>query len=364
MDKKCEKNGCNNDGKFHCPICRKQNKSLSYFCSQECFKSAYPYHKMKHNPEPDSRFKGFDFTGPLRPGFTSPQCKVPDDILKPDYANDPEGRSPCEEAEGFGIEIKTPEEVEKMRKACKMGREVLDAASSALKVGVTTDYIDQIVFNECMKRKIYPSPLNYYKFPKSVCTSVNEVVCHGIPDNRPLENGDVVNLDITVYVDGYHGDLNETFMIGEGSEKDWELIETTYNCMKAGIEILKPGTFVREIGNQITPIANKHGFSVVRDYCGHGIGKLFHCNPTVPHYKGNKGKGVLQPNMTLTVEPMINAGHWKQIGWPDNWTSVTEDGSRSAQFEHTILITENGYEILTNGKYGNDLTFDRKRFQR
>lgn len=176
---------------------------------------------------------------------------------------------------------------------------------------------------------------------------MNEVICHAIPDSRPLENGDILNLDITVYHKGFHSDLNETYFVGEVDEESKRLVKVSRECLEKAIQIVKPGALYREIGNVIAKHAEENGFSVVRTYCGHGIGKLFHSNPTVPHYANNKAFGVMQPGHTFTIEPMISQGTHKDVKWPDNWTAVTQDGKRSAQFEHTLLVTEAGVEILT-----------------
>jgi len=234
-----------------------------------------------------------------------------------------------------------------MREACRIAREVLDIGGRAVAVGVTTDQIDEAVHKACIERGAYPSPLKYRLFPKSVCTSVNEVVCHGIPDSRPLESGDIVNIDVTVYYKGYHGDVNETYPVGEINDESRRLIEAAYESMMKGIAICKPGVPVEEIGNVIEDYVNPLGFVPNRRYCGHGIGRLFHTDPCVCHYAHSKTPGVLKAGMVLTVEPMIQAGKSGDELWPDDWTVVTKDGKRSAQFENTILITEDGAEILT-----------------
>ena len=180
-----------------------------------------------------------------------------------------------------------------------------------------------------------------------MCASVNEVVCHGIPDRRELEDGDIVNLDVTCYYNGFHGDLNETHCVGKVHEKHKNLIKTTYECLEKAIAIVRPGVKFRELGTPITRHAHANGFSLVKDYCGHGIGDLFHCAPTIPHYERNKAKGVMEAGMTFTIEPMINEGSHHCVTWPDGWTAVTRDGRRSAQFENTLLVTETGCEILT-----------------
>jgi methionyl aminopeptidase len=239
------------------------------------------------------------------------------------------------------------EGLEGMRKVCKLGREVLDLIGRAVKPGITTDDLDKVCHDACIERNCYPSPLNYRGFPKSVCTSVNEVICHGIPDSRVLEDGDIVNIDVTVYFGGYHGDLNETFYVGTPDEKTRKLVIGAYACLQDAIAQVKPGTLYRNVGNHIEKQAHSRGLNVVRTYCGHGIHKLFHTNPTIPHYAKNKAPGVMQVGHVFTIEPMINTGRWEDTLWPDNWTAVTQDGSRSAQFEETMVVTENGVEILT-----------------
>jgi methionyl aminopeptidase len=228
-----------------------------------------------------------------------------------------------------------------------MGREVLDLAGKALRVGVTTDEIDRVVHEACIERECYPSPLNYYRFPKSVCTSVNEVICHGIPDYREIEDGDIVNVDVTTYCRGYHGDLNETYMVGNVDEDGERLVKTAFDCLGAALRMVKPGTLYRDLGSAIHKTATANGCSVNKTYCGHGIGTLFHTTPNIPHYNKNKAKGTMKVGHVFTVEPMINLGRPQDFTWQDDWTAVTVDGKRSAQFEHTVRVTETGYEILT-----------------
>jgi methionyl aminopeptidase len=199
----------------------------------------------------------------------------------------------------------------------------------------------------CIEAGGYPSPLNYHGFPKSLCTSVNEVICHGIPDSRPLEDGDIVNLDVTVYLDGVHGDCSATFFVGNVDEDSKRLVQVTRECLNLGIAAVKPGRPISDIGRAIEQHATKHGMSVVRAYCGHGIGERFHSSLQIPHYYEPEADTVIQAGMTFTVEPMINLGHWHHRSWDDGWTAVTADGSRSAQFEHTLLVTDAGAEILT-----------------
>ncbi|TNN60940.1 Methionine aminopeptidase 1 [Liparis tanakae] len=299
--RECETEGCSKDAKLQCPTCIKLGIDGSYFCSQECFKGSWVSHKLLHKKarisESEQSLKG-----------TSQ------------------------------IKILCPEDIEGMRVVSKLAREVLDIAALMVKVGVTTEEIDHAVHLACTARSCYPSPLNYYNFPKSCCTSVNEVICHGIPDRRLLQEGDILNVDITVYHNGFHGDLNETFYIGEVDEEAKKLVQTTYECLMQSIDSVKPGIRYRELGNIIQKHAQANGFSVVRSYCGHGIHRLFHTAPNVPHYAKNKAVGVMKPGHVFTIEPMICEGGWQDETWPDGWTAVTRDGKRSAQFEHTLLV--------------------------
>lgn len=348
----CTTPGCNAPSKLQCPTCIKLGISGSYFCSQECFKGSWSFHKIRHQPyEP---WPSFNFTGNLRPFPKTRTRELPPSILRPDYADHPEGESACEEAVKGRNQIKVLDdyEIEGVRLAGKLAREVLEEAAKAVDIGVKTDEIDAIVHEACIERECYPSPLNYYTFPKSCCTSVNEVICHGIPDLRPLRDGDIINIDITIYKNGFHGDLNETLFVGNVSESAKKLVKTTHECLSKAMEMIKPGEKYRELGNVIQKHAQAHGFSVVRRYCGHGIHRLFHCAPNVPHYAKNKAFGVMQPGHCFTIEPMISEGTWRDVTWPDDWTAVTEDGKLSAQFEQTFLVTENGYEILTRRRTG------------
>jgi methionyl aminopeptidase len=223
----------------------------------------------------------------------------------------------------------------------------LDIAGQMVRPGVTTEQIDEAVHKATIAEDAYPSPLNYHFFPKSCCTSVNEVICHGIPDDRKLEDGDIVNIDITVFKDGYHGDLNETFLCGNVAPEYKKLVRTTYESLMHAIAAVRPGVACRDFGTIISKHVHAQGYQVVKSYCGHGIGDLFHCAPNIPHYARNKAVGICHPGMVFTIEPMINMGDWQDVTWPDDWTSVTKDGKRSAQFEHTMLVTEDGVEVLT-----------------
>ncbi|KAG2177828.1 hypothetical protein INT43_003075 [Umbelopsis isabellina] len=337
----CVSPDCGQPAKLQCPTCLKQGISGSFFCSQDCFKKNWVM--SPHDP-----FKNYRYTGALRARYPlSPKRQVPEQIKRPDYS---ETGIPVSEQNVRGssvIKCLNEEEIAKMRKVCKIAREVLDIGAAAVRPGISTDEIDRIVHEATIERGAYPSPLNYYNFPKSCCTSVNEVICHGIPDQRLLKDGDIVNLDITCYLDGFHGDLNETYLVGNVDEKGRKLVNVARECLQKAIDMAKPGVRYRDFGKVIEEHAKKNGFSVVRTFCGHGIQELFHCAPNVPHYANNKAIGVLKPGHTFTIEPMICEGTWRDELWPDNWTAVTHDGLRSAQFEHTLLVTETGLEILT-----------------
>jgi len=246
------------------------------------------------------------------------------------------------------ITIKTPEEIEKMRVAGRLAAEVLRMIQPHVEPGITTGELDRICHDYIVDvQQAIPAPLNYRGYPRSICTSVNHQVCHGIPGEKRLKKGDIVNLDITVIKDGYHGDTSKMFFIGEPSIQARRLVQITHECMLKGIAVVRPGAHLGDIGHAIQTHAEQHHFSVVREYCGHGIGREFHEDPQVLHY-GTPGTGIeLVPGMIFTIEPMINAGRKEVKLLPDNWTVVTRDHSLSAQWEHTILVTQSGHEILT-----------------
>ncbi|PWZ52943.1 Methionine aminopeptidase 1A [Zea mays] len=250
---------------------------------------------------------------PLRPHPISKMRVVPDEIEKPDWALDGTPKIEPDSDLQKSVEIKTPELIERMRVTCRIAREVLDAAARVIKPGITTDEIDRVVHEETLARGGYPSPLNYYFFPKSCCTSVNEVICHGIPDARKLEDGDIVNVDVTVYYKGVHGDLNETYFVGNVDEASKHLVRCTYECLEKAIAIVKPGVRFREVGEVINRHVSMSGLSVVKSYCGHGIGELFHCAPNIPHYSRNKAVGIMKAGQTFTIEPMVNAGKFISV---------------------------------------------------
>ncbi|MET0008230.1 MAG: type I methionyl aminopeptidase [Candidatus Thiodiazotropha sp. 6PLUC4] len=248
----------------------------------------------------------------------------------------------------MGVTIKTAEEIEKMRQAGKLAAEVLDIIAPHIQPGVTTLELDQICHEHIVNaQRAIPAPLNYRGFPKSICTSVNQVVCHGIPNEKRLKKGDIVNIDITVIKDGYHGDTSKMFTVGQPTVLAKRLIEVTQDALWLGINKVKPGCRLGDIGSVIQEFVENHHYTVVREYCGHGIGKAFHEDPQVLHY-GQAGTGLeLLPGMCFTIEPMVNAGKQQVKLKPDGWTVITKDRSLSAQFEHTILVTDNGFEVLT-----------------
>jgi methionyl aminopeptidase len=248
----------------------------------------------------------------------------------------------------MSVTIKTPDEIEKMRVAGKLAADVLLMIGDYVKPGVTTGELNDICHDYIVNRQhAIPAPLHYRGFPKSICTSVNHQVCHGIPGARKLKSGDILNIDVTVIKDGYHGDTSMMFYVGKPSVLAKRLVDITYQAMTIGINIVKPGIRLGDIGHAIQSFAESHNCAIVREYCGHGIGRKFHEDPQILHYgKPNTGM-VLQPGMTFTIEPMVNAGkrHVKLL--PDEWTVVTKDHTLSAQWEHTVLVTEHGHEVLT-----------------
>jgi methionyl aminopeptidase len=266
---------------------------------------------------------------------------VPDHIKKPPYADTGHVERRSESA------VKSPDVIERMRKAGAIAAEVLRLAGAMVRPGITTDEIDVYVHQLCIERGAYPSPLNYQGYPKSVCTSVNEVICHGIPDSRVLQDGDIINLDVTCYVDGVHGDTNATFAVGTIDEESRHLIEVTRESMWRGINVVRPGVPLYEIGRAIESHAKSHKMGVVRAFIGHGIGEQFHTDIQILHYYEPRNSLLMRPGMTFTIEPMITLGSEKHRMWDDDWTAVTIDGRRTAQFEHTVLVTDDGVEVLT-----------------
>jgi methionyl aminopeptidase len=278
---------------------------------------------------------------PVRPARVGPPREVPEHIDRPDHAATGE---PADDDEPM---VKDADTIERMRRAGKLAAQVRDAAVDAARPGTTNDELDALVHRLAIEAGAYPSPLNYRGFPRSVCTSVNEVICHGIPDARPLANGDIVNVDVTLYLDGVHGDTSRMALVGEVDAGSRELVEVTRECLDRGIAAVRPGRPVSDIGRAIQRHAEQRGFGVVRAFVGHGIGRRFHGPPMIPHYDTPDADTVMEPGMTFTIEPMIAMGDWRHRMWEDGWTAVTADGGRSAQFEHTLVVTDAGADILT-----------------
>jgi methionyl aminopeptidase len=278
----------------------------------------------------------------VAPHPVGPRRSVPASIPRPEYVDKP---AP---ARYQGSEVHDAETIERIRIAGRVAAQAMQAAAAAIAPGVTTDELDRIGHEFLLDHGAYPSTLGYRGFPKSLCTSVNEVVCHGIPDARPLQDGDIVNIDITAYLGGVHGDTDATYLVGEVDEESRLLVERTHEAMMRGIKAVAPGRPINVIGRVISSYARRFGYGVVRDFTGHGIGESFHSGLIIPHYDAAPSYAtVMQPGMTFTVEPMLNLGTHEWDMWDDGWTVVTRDRRRSAQFEHTLVVTETGSEILT-----------------
>jgi methionyl aminopeptidase len=275
------------------------------------------------------------------PHQISPWRSVPADIAKPAYVGK-ESPTPY-----TGSHVQSAETIEKMRIAGRLAAQAMQEASKVIAPGVTTDEIDRVGHEFLLDHHAYPSTLGYRGFPKSLCTSVNEVICHGIPDARPLADGDLVKIDLTAYIGGVHGDNCATYFCGEVDAESRQLTEVTHEAMMRGIKAIKPGRQVNVIGRVIEKYAARFGYSSVRDYTGHGVHTAFHSGLVIPHYDEPRYDTVIAPGMTFTVEPMITTGGYDWHQWDDGWTVVTADGSRCAQFEHTIVVTDTGAEILT-----------------
>ncbi|MFE6966211.1 type I methionyl aminopeptidase [Agromyces sp. NPDC057679] len=282
-----------------------------------------------------------DASGHLIPGRLSPNRAVPASIVRPEYV----GRAaPAANRDGDRY---TPDEVERIRAAGRVAAGAIEAAAAAIRPGVTTDELDRIAHEYVVAHGAYPSTLGYRGYPKSSCTSVNEVICHGIPDDTALADGDLVNIDVTAYLDGMHGDLNHTFLVGEASDEAALLVERTREALARGIRAVAPGRQVNVIGRAIEAYAKRFGYGVVRDYTGHGVGRAFHTGLVIPHFDDPSATTVIEPGMVFTIEPMLTLGTIEWDVWADDWTVVTRDRSLTAQFEHTLVVTERGAEILT-----------------
>jgi len=355
---------CGLPATMQCPKCKEAFQKLidadpkGWFCAQECFKKAWPDHRKLAHPkkekvkkeaklEPPYWINQYAFTGPLRPGCVTEQRSVPPTVVKPDYWATGQPVSEDVWRANNKIEVWPEDKIAIVRRTARLARMAVDAGARLIKPGNTPEMVDLAVHEFAVANGAYPSALNYRGFPKACCTSVNEVICHGIPDMRPFEDGDIVKLDVTLFKEGFHADMCETFFCGTVDAEGQKLVKAAYECLMQAIAMVKPGVMFRDLGKVISKHAQANGLSVVKRYCGHGIGELFHCAPSIPHYAKNKAVGVMKPGMLFTIEPMINEGNWQDQTWPDDWTAVTADGKRSAQFEHTMVVTEDGVEVLT-----------------
>ncbi|MGW5878243.1 type I methionyl aminopeptidase [Nocardiopsis terrae] len=280
-------------------------------------------------------------TTPLVPGRISPQRSVPPHIVRPEYV----GRK--HPVEGVLGDVQTPETIERIRVASRIAAQALAEVGRNVQPGVTTDELDRVGHEFLLDHGAYPSTLGYKGYPKSLCSSLNEVICHGIPDDTVVRDGDIVNIDITAYKDGVHGDTNATFLSGEVSEEHRLLVERTHEATMRAIKACRPGRQINVIGRVIESYAKRFGYGVVRDFTGHGVGPEFHSGLVVPHYDDPRATTVMEPGMTFTIEPMITLGGVDYDMWDDGWTAVTADRRWTAQFEHTLVITDTGAEILT-----------------
>ena len=277
----------------------------------------------------------------LVPGTVSPTLPVPPGIKRPEYVGR-KGPKPY-----TGGEVQDAETIERMRIAGRIAADALVVTGAAAKPGVTTDELDRIGHEYLLDHGAYPSTLGYKGYPKSMCTSVNEVICHGIPDSTVLQDGDIVNIDITAYIGGVHGDTNATFEVGTVDEESHLLVERTRESLERAIKAVRPGRQINVIGRVIESYAKRFGYGVVRDFTGHGISTWFHTGLVIPHYDDPYSTLVMQPGMTFTIEPMLTLGTIEYDMWPDKWTAVTKDRKRTAQFEHTMVVTNDGVEVLT-----------------
>ena len=280
--------------------------------------------------------------GKLTPGKQTPVRSVPNSIERPEYV----WKDSVQENVGEPF-VQTPEIIEAMRESSKIAANALKEAGKAVQPGNTTDDVDRVAHEYMVDHGAYPSTLGYMGFPKSCCVSLNEIVCHGIPDSTVIQEGDIVNIDVTAYKNGVHGDTNATFFAGEVAEEHRLLVERTKKAMMRGIKAAKPGREINVIGRVIESYANRFGYNVVEDFTGHGVGPTFHNGLVVLHYDSESYRDILEPGMTLTIEPMLNLGELDYDIWSDGWTVQNRDGEYSAQFEHTLVITEDGNEILT-----------------
>ena len=280
--------------------------------------------------------------GRLQPGSVSPRRHVPSSIARPEYVD---RDAP---AKFTGSEVKSAETIEKIRIASRIAAQAIVEVGNRIEPGVTTDELDRVAHEFLMDHKAYPSTLGYRHFPKSICTSINEVICHGIPDTTVIQDGDIVNVDITAYINGVHGDTNYTFLAGDVDEESRLLVERTAESLRRAIKAVMPGREINVIGRAIESYAKRFGYGVVRDFTGHGVGEAFHTGLIIPHYDAAPAYSrLIETGMVFTIEPMLTLGTIEWDMWEDNWTVVTKDRKRTAQFEHTLLVTDDGAEILT-----------------
>jgi methionyl aminopeptidase len=281
-------------------------------------------------------------SGSLTPGVVSKPLAVPKNIVVPEYVGK---RAP---AEWTGGHVKNPEQVEKIRVAGKLAAQAIELAGNSIQVGMTTNQLDVIVHDYLISQGAYPSTLGYRGFPKSCCTSVNEIICHGIPDDLEIQDGDIVNIDVTAYLDGFHGDSNKTFKVGNVSDEVSLLVDRTRESLDRAIAAVMPGRPINVIGRTIESYAKRFNYGVVRDFTGHGIGEAFHSGLVIPHYDAAPlYSNTMEVGMVFTIEPMLTLGTHEWDMWPDGWTVATKDKSITAQFEHTLVVTESGAQILT-----------------
>lgn len=280
--------------------------------------------------------------GRLQPGTVSPRRHVPALIARPEYVD---RDAP---AKFTGSEVKSAETIEKIRVASRIAAQAIVEVGTRIEPGVTTDELDRVAHEFLLDHNAYPSTLGYRHFPKSICTSINEVICHGIPDSTVIQDGDIVNVDITAYINGVHGDTNYTFLAGNVDEESRLLVERTSESLRRAIKAVMPGREINVIGRAIESYARRFGYGVVRDFTGHGVGEAFHTGLIIPHYDAAPAYSrLIETGMVFTIEPMLTLGTIEWDMWEDNWTVVTKDRKRTAQFEHTLLVTDDGAEILT-----------------
>jgi methionyl aminopeptidase len=277
----------------------------------------------------------------LEPGVISPIRKVPNKIIRPEYVGKTE---PTVFPESF---VTSVEDIEKMRIAGRIAAQAIIEVGREIRPGITTDELDRIGHEFLCDQGAYPSTLGYRGFPKSMCTSLNEVICHGIPDSTVIQDGDILNIDITAYINGVHGDTNHTFLVGDVDDESRLLVERTQESLNRAIKAVMPGRPINVIGRVIEAYANRFGYGVVKDFTGHGISTAFHSGLIIPHYEDERVDTLMEVGMTFTIEPMLTLGTYEWDMWKDNWTVVTKDRKRTAQFEHTMVVTDAGAEVLT-----------------